>query len=85
MERDGDLEIERLDSEEDLDLLNLFVLVGDFGDFLDLAGDGGDLCLGDTDFLLLDGERDFLSRERDLEERRLGDREDLFSNDTDLV
>lgn len=83
-ERDGDLDKERFDSEEDLDLLNLFDLTGDLGDFLDLDGDVEDLCLGDADFLLLETERDFLSVEMDLECRR-GDLEDLFSNDTDLV
>lgn len=76
--------MERFDSEEDLDLLNLFDLTGDLGDFLDLDGDVEDLCLGDVDFLLLETERDFLSVEIDLE-CRWGDLEDLFSNDTDLV
>lgn len=84
-ERDGDLDAECFDSEDDLDLDNLLVLAGDLGDFLGLGGDAEDLCLlGDADFLLLDTEREFFSLEADLD-RRLGDLEDLFSIDTDLV
>lgn len=84
LECEGDLDAECFDSEEDRDLVTLFVLAGDLGDFLDFDGDVGDLCLGVGDFLLLDKERDFLSLEGD-RDRRLGDLEDRFSGDTDLV
>lgn len=84
LDRDGDLDVECFDSEEDLDLDDLFVLTGDFGDFFGLTGEAEALCLGDTDFLLFEWDRDFLSRDKDLE-WCLGDLEDLLSRDTDLV
>lgn len=84
LDRDGDLDVECFDSEEDLDLDNFFGLAGDFSDFFSLQGEAEALCLGEADFLLLEWDRDFLSLDKDLE-RCLGDLEDLLSRETDLV
>lgn len=89
LDLDADLDGDRLDlpPEEDLDLDILFEWAWrEFGDFLDLELDLDGLlpCFGDDiDFLLRSRERD-LFLDNDLE-RCLGDLEDLFSNDNDLV
>lgn len=86
-DRDGDLEVECFDSEEDRDLEDRVGLIGDFEDFFafGFSGDTERTCLGDVDFLLLEWERDFLSLDCDLGDRCLGDLEDLLSIDVDLV